>query len=44
MNTFRHAGGCLPIHATVKASLDPLINANWNNSSVVGYINGLSVL
>jgi hypothetical protein len=46
MSNFQHAGDWLPIHANVKAALDPLINANWNNkkSSAVGYLSGLPVL
>lgn len=43
MSNFQHPGDWTGIHAGVKAALDPLINANWNNkkSAAVGYLSGL---
>lgn len=42
MSNFQHAGDWLPIHATVKPTLDPLINANYKNKAgaAVGYLTG----
>lgn len=46
MSNFQHAGDWGSIHAVIKAGVDPLINANWNNkkSSAVGYISGVPAL
>ncbi len=40
MSNFQHAGDWLPIHANVKAALDPLINANYKGKfgAAVGYL------
>jgi secreted PhoX family phosphatase len=40
MSNFQHAGDWLPIHGIVKATLDPLINANYKNKfgAAVGYL------
>ncbi len=40
MSNFQHPGDWLPIHANVKATLDPLINANYKNKAgaAVGYL------
>ena len=42
MSNFQHAGDWGGIHNVVKATLDPLINANYKNKScaAVGYITG----
>ncbi len=46
MSNFQHAGDWGSIHSVVKAGIDPLINANWNNkkSSAIGYLSGLPTL
>jgi hypothetical protein len=43
LSNFQHPGDWTGIHSVVKAGVDPLINANWNNkkSSAVGYLSGL---
>jgi hypothetical protein len=43
LSNFQHAGDWGAIHSVIKAGVDPLINANWNNkkSSAVGYLSGL---
>jgi hypothetical protein len=40
MSNFQHAGDWLPIHGTVKSTLDPLIKANYKNAfgAAVGYL------
>jgi len=42
MSNFQHAGDWGGIHGVVKATLDPLINANYKNKSgaAVGYLTG----
>ncbi|MFZ2296374.1 MAG: alkaline phosphatase PhoX [Polaromonas sp.] len=42
MSNFQHAGDWLPIHSNVKATLDPLIKANYKEKfgAAVGYITG----
>lgn len=46
MSNFQHPGDWLPIHAGVKAALDPLINQQWQakKSAAVGYLSGLPAL
>lgn len=46
MGNFQHAGDWGSIHAGIKAGVDPLINANWNNkkSAAIGYFSGLPTL
>jgi secreted PhoX family phosphatase len=47
MSNFQHAGDWLaPLHNNVKAALDPLVNAQWNNkkSAAVGYLSGVPTL
>lgn len=46
MGNFQHAGDWGSVHSIIKAGVDPLINASWNNkkSSAVGYISGVPVL
>lgn len=46
LSNFQHAGDWGSIHSVVKAEVEPLINAKWNNrnSSAVGYISGLPTL
>lgn len=46
MSNFQHAGDWGGIHSIIKAGVDPLINANWNNrkSAAIGYISGLPTL
>ena len=46
LSNFQHAGDWGAIHSVIKAGVDPLINANWNNkkSSAVGYLSGLPTL
>ena len=46
MGNFQHPGDWGSIHSIVKAGVDPLINANWNNkkSAAVGYLSGLPTL
>ena len=45
MSNFQHAGDWLPIHNHVKATLDPLINANFKNKSgaAVGYLTSVPI-
>jgi secreted PhoX family phosphatase len=40
MSNFQHAGEWLPIHNTVKPTLDPLVRANYKNNfgAAVGYL------
>jgi secreted PhoX family phosphatase len=42
MSNFQHAGDWLGIHANVRTTLDPLINANYKNKfgAAVGYLTG----
>jgi hypothetical protein len=42
MSNFQHPGDWLPIHANVKATLDPLIKANYKDKfgAAVGYLTG----
>jgi len=42
MSNFQHAGEWLGIHANVRTTLDPLINANYKNKfgAAVGYLTG----
>ncbi|MBK5207076.1 MAG: DUF839 domain-containing protein [Polaromonas sp.] len=42
MSNFQHAGDWLPIHGTVKTTLDPLIKANYKDKfgAAVGYLTG----
>jgi len=42
MSNFQHAGDWLGIHANVRSTLDPLINANYKNKfgAAVGYLTG----
>ena len=46
LGNFQHPGDWGSIHNGIKADVEPLINAKWNNrkSSSVGYISGLPVL
>lgn len=46
LSNFQHPGDWTGIHSVIKAGVDPLINANWNNkkSSAVGYLSGLPTL
>jgi len=46
MSNFQHAGDWGSIHSVIKAGVDPLINANWNNkkSAAIGYLSGLPTL
>ncbi len=46
MSNFQHAGEWGSIHSVIKAGVDPLINANWNNkkSAAIGYLSGLPPL
>jgi len=46
MSNFQHPGDWGSIHSVIKAEVDPLINAKWNNkkSSAVGYISGFPKL
>ena len=46
LGNFQHPGDWGSIHNVVKAGVEPLINANWNNrkSATVGYLSGLPTL
>jgi secreted PhoX family phosphatase len=46
MGNFQHAGDWGTIHSIIKAGVEPLINAQWNNkkSAAVGYLSGVPVL
>lgn len=46
LGNFQHPGDWGSIHNVVKAGVEPLINANWNNrkSAAVGYLSGLPAL
>ena len=46
MSNFQHPGDWGGIHSVIKAGVDPLINANWNNkkSAAIGYLSGLPAL
>ncbi|MDD5029872.1 MAG: DUF839 domain-containing protein [Rhodoferax sp.] len=46
LGNFQHPGDWGAIHNVIKAEVEPLINANWNNrkSSAVGYISGLPTI
>lgn len=46
LGNFQHPGDWGAIHSIIKAGVDPLINANWNNrkSAAIGYISGVPVL
>jgi secreted PhoX family phosphatase len=47
LGNFQHPGDWVTaLHSVVKAEVDPLINAKWNNknSAAIGYISGVPVL
>jgi len=46
LGNFQHPGDWGVIHSIIKAGVEPLINANWNNrkSAAIGYISGVPVL
>ena len=46
LGNLQHPGDWGSIHNVVKAGVEPLINANWNNrrSATVGYLSGLPTL
>jgi len=46
LSNFQHPGDWGSIHNVIKAEVEPLINAKWNNrkSATIGYISGLPAL
>ncbi len=46
LGNFQHAGDWASIHSVIKAGVDPLINATWNNkkNAAVGYLSGVPTL
>lgn len=46
LGNFQHPGDWGSIHSVIRADVEPLINANWNNrkSAAIGYISGLPAL